>query len=202
MSLSLLYTHHTIGTCSKRLKTKRHIANSACSVGIVLSRVCCPHYWSPMRIHKNPKQITSTELYRFEIEYECIGSSFELVVDRSKIAVHILAVESESNLCLEWNIGSYRSVTESISQSDKQINCSLRNSQKMKKISVILVLVVVCGLFSAIYARTANDLRITLSNGNKLVGRSLRSINGRPIKAFMGIPYAKPPVGERRFKVK
>lgn len=69
----------------------------------------------------------------------------------------------------------------------------------MKAIFAIFLTAVV---LSVAYARTANDLRITLSNGNKLIGRSLRSLNGRPIKAFMGIPYAKPPLGERRFKVK
>lgn len=48
---------------------------------------------------------------------------------------------------------------------------------------------------------TSDDLRITLSNGNKLVGKYLRSFNGRPIKAFLGIPYAKPPIDHLRFKV-
>lgn len=48
---------------------------------------------------------------------------------------------------------------------------------------------------------TSDDLRITLSNGNKLVGKYLRSFSGKPIKAFVGIPYAKPPIGQLRFKV-
>lgn len=48
---------------------------------------------------------------------------------------------------------------------------------------------------------TSDDLRINLTNGNKLVGRYLRSYSGRPIKAFKGIPYAKPPIDKLRFKV-
>lgn len=34
----------------------------------------------------------------------------------------------------------------------------------------------------------------------KIIGRFMRSTSGRPIRAFMGIPYAKPPVGKLRFK--
>lgn len=65
----------------------------------------------------------------------------------------------------------------------------------------MLLVLIVCGFFSVIHARTSTELRVTLPNGNKLTGRSLLSYTGRPIKAFMGVPYAKPPVGERRFKV-
>lgn len=47
---------------------------------------------------------------------------------------------------------------------------------------------------------TSDELRVTLSNGSKLVGKYFRSLNGRPIKAFMNIPYAKAPVGSLRFR--
>lgn len=47
---------------------------------------------------------------------------------------------------------------------------------------------------------TSDELRVTLSNGSKLVGKYFRSLSGRPIKAFQNIPYAKPPVGSLRFK--
>ncbi|XP_031627736.1 venom carboxylesterase-6 [Contarinia nasturtii] len=60
--------------------------------------------------------------------------------------------------------------------------------------------IVIFSIISSISARTSNELRITLPNGSKLVGRQLRSHEGRPIKAFLGIPYAKPPVGHLRFK--
>lgn len=35
----------------------------------------------------------------------------------------------------------------------------------------------------------------------KLAGSSLKSRNGREFKAFQGIPYAKSPTGDLRFKV-
>lgn len=50
--------------------------------------------------------------------------------------------------------------------------------------------------------RISDELRITLPNNSKLIGRVLRSHSGRSIKAFMGIPYAKPPLNELRFKVR
>lgn len=48
---------------------------------------------------------------------------------------------------------------------------------------------------------TSDELRVTLTNGSKLVGRYIRSYSGKPIKSFTNIPYAKPPIGPLRFKV-
>lgn len=71
-----------------------------------------------------------------------------------------------------------------------------------ERLSVLLLFVIVIFIvFSSICARTSNELRVTLPNGNKLIGRQLRSHDGRPIKAFLGIPYAKPPIGHLRFRV-
>lgn len=71
----------------------------------------------------------------------------------------------------------------------------------MKVVTVVAVLILsVCA--GLIWARTSEDLRITLPNGNKLLGKSMRSTNGRLIKAFEGVPYAKPPLSKRRFKVR
>lgn len=68
----------------------------------------------------------------------------------------------------------------------------------MTKQLFIFILISFLGLISA---RTSNELRITLPNGSKMIGRQLRSYHGRTIKAFLGIPYAKPPIGHLRFKV-
>lgn len=51
-----------------------------------------------------------------------------------------------------------------------------------------------------VLARTAESLKVKTDSG-VLVGRHLTTHNGRPIRAFMGIPYAQPPVGVLRFKV-
>lgn len=69
---------------------------------------------------------------------------------------------------------------------------------------VVAFLLLGCGLFelSNVEGRTAEELQVTLPNGSKLVGRGLQSHDGRAIKAFMGIPYAQPPLGDLRFKVK
>ncbi|XP_030378452.1 venom carboxylesterase-6 isoform X2 [Scaptodrosophila lebanonensis] len=48
--------------------------------------------------------------------------------------------------------------------------------------------------------RVSSSLRLQLPHGGWLVGRHLSSHNGRHMRAFMGVPYALPPVGELRFK--
>jgi hypothetical protein len=54
-------------------------------------------------------------------------------------------------------------------------------------------------LMTTIIAALADDL-VTLKQGC-VKGHRLTSRKGREIFAFQGIPYAKPPVGELRFKV-
>ncbi|KAG4076411.1 hypothetical protein HA402_005854 [Bradysia odoriphaga] len=63
-----------------------------------------------------------------------------------------------------------------------------------------LSLVTICSTVNKISARTSNELRLSLPNGSKLVGRHLRSHDGKGIRAFMGIPYAEPPVADLRFR--
>lgn len=42
---------------------------------------------------------------------------------------------------------------------------------------------------------------VTLFHGGSLIGSYMETTNGNKIKAFRGIPYAEPPVGDLRFKV-
>lgn len=44
------------------------------------------------------------------------------------------------------------------------------------------------------------ELEVKLAKG-KIKGQILKSRNGRSYYSYTGIPYAKPPVGELRFKV-
>lgn len=64
-----------------------------------------------------------------------------------------------------------------------------------KLLNVILALLVLTE------SRTSENLRVQLPDGSRLVGRYLTSLTGRGIRAFMGVPYAEPPVGDLRFKV-
>lgn len=66
----------------------------------------------------------------------------------------------------------------------------------------LLFFVLYVTAFGLVLTITSDELRVRLSNGSKLIGKYHRSFNGRPIKAFTSIPYAKPPLGELRFKVK
>lgn len=45
-----------------------------------------------------------------------------------------------------------------------------------------------------------NAVLIKTPQGN-ITGTTRKSLSGREIHAFLGIPYAKPPVGDLRFKV-
>lgn len=66
--------------------------------------------------------------------------------------------------------------------------------------NIVILLSLLC-IFEFVWTFTSDELRVTLSNGSKLVGRYLRSHSGRPIRGFTSIPFAKPPIGSLRFKV-
>jgi len=62
----------------------------------------------------------------------------------------------------------------------------------MKKFGIILMLLV--GL------AYGTDNILNLSQG-KIKGSIIKSRNGREFRAFQGIPYAKPPIGDLRLQV-
>lgn len=64
----------------------------------------------------------------------------------------------------------------------------------------ISVLLTLC-FSGTILGRTSDSLKVKIESGS-LVGRHLTTHSGRHIRAFLGIPYAEPPVGDLRFKVR
>nr|XP_016942030.1 venom carboxylesterase-6 [Drosophila suzukii] len=48
--------------------------------------------------------------------------------------------------------------------------------------------------------RNSQSLHVRLSHGGWLIGRHLTTHNGRHMRAFMGVPYAEPPLGDLRFR--
>lgn len=63
-----------------------------------------------------------------------------------------------------------------------------------------VLLVLVLGLFTAVLGIT--DTKTVSTESGQLRGLLYRTIfDDKPYYAFRGIPYAKPPLGELRFKV-
>lgn len=60
----------------------------------------------------------------------------------------------------------------------------------------VILLLFFCGVC---LARIAKDLQVRVDDG-RMIGRYMTSLSGKTIRAFMGIPYAEPPVGELRFR--
>ena len=58
----------------------------------------------------------------------------------------------------------------------------------------LLILPVFVGCFEV-------DLVVKLESNGFLVGTNSTSSNGRRVRCFLGIPYAKPPINELRFEV-
>lgn len=65
------------------------------------------------------------------------------------------------------------------------------------KFLFLIILIFIYNIFCD--ARTAENLRVRIDDG-KIIGRYMTSISGRGIRAFLGLPYAAPPIGELRFK--
>ena len=63
-----------------------------------------------------------------------------------------------------------------------------------------IILICLC-LVILVNCRTSDILKVKLSHGGTLIGRYLTSNSGKGIRAFMGIPYAEPPINDLRFKV-
>ena len=67
---------------------------------------------------------------------------------------------------------------------------------------VLAVVFIICGiLIASNECRTSEKLRVNLENGSKLLGRYLTSSDGKGVRAFLGVPYAEPPIGALRWKV-
>jgi len=56
-------------------------------------------------------------------------------------------------------------------------------------------------IFTFIFGFAFGVEEVVQLDQGKLTGSSLKSRNGREFKAFQGIPYAKSPTGDLRFKV-
>lgn len=69
----------------------------------------------------------------------------------------------------------------------------------MKLLFSLLLCLCLCDFLSA---RSSEVLKVKLPKSGTLVGRYLVSHHGKGIRAFLGVPYAEPPVGDLRFKVK
>uniref|UniRef100_T1GWE1 Carboxylesterase type B domain-containing protein n=1 Tax=Megaselia scalaris TaxID=36166 RepID=T1GWE1_MEGSC len=52
-----------------------------------------------------------------------------------------------------------------------------------------------------VFGFTSKSLKVKFQHGGVLIGKHKITVNGRHVRAFTGIPYAKPPVGELRFKL-
>lgn len=59
-------------------------------------------------------------------------------------------------------------------------------------------IIFLCPYFLWVASAAGNDLLVTIKNG-KVQGNLLPVLNGS-VAAFLGIPYAKPPVGKLRFR--
>ncbi|KAG5676471.1 hypothetical protein PVAND_006303 [Polypedilum vanderplanki] len=61
------------------------------------------------------------------------------------------------------------------------------------------ILICVFYFTSLTFARTSPELEVNLTEG-KILGRFKTSNSGRTIRAFMGIPFAEPPINDLRFR--
>lgn len=62
-----------------------------------------------------------------------------------------------------------------------------------------LIILLLCAKYS--YSSSLkNPPRVELDDGI-IVGTNYRTVHGREVHGFFGVPYAAPPIGENRFEV-
>lgn len=69
--------------------------------------------------------------------------------------------------------------------------------------SLVVALVILISIYVSVFATKDFDAYKVIETKDGPVRGQLKTtnFNGKPYYAFQGIPYAKPPVGELRFKV-
>lgn len=64
-----------------------------------------------------------------------------------------------------------------------------------------LFIVVLLAISAVIHSTASSDRKVTIEQGT-LNGKQIETRSGRKVFGFLGIPYAAPPVGDLRFKVR
>lgn len=64
-------------------------------------------------------------------------------------------------------------------------------------LSVTILYCIFCGIGSD--AKVSEELKVVLSHGGGVIGKYMTSQRGRGIRAFLGVPFAEPPIGDLRF---
>lgn len=65
-----------------------------------------------------------------------------------------------------------------------------------------MLIIVILLLVAKSVISLASPPRVILPHGGVLVGKHMQTSNGKFVDAFIGVPYAKPPVGKFRFAVR
>lgn len=63
----------------------------------------------------------------------------------------------------------------------------------------VLALVISLNVVVANGAKVSDELKVTLTHGGGVIGKYTTSHRGHGIRAFLGVPFAEPPVGPLRF---
>lgn len=74
---------------------------------------------------------------------------------------------------------------------------------RLESKKLLELILIFCLIFQQnfVEGRTSKELKVVLPDGSPITGRYLTSDSGKGIRAFMGLPYAEPPVGDLRFQV-
>lgn len=72
---------------------------------------------------------------------------------------------------------------------------------EMTGLQSVILGVLVCTLLCIGWceSRVSDELRVVLPHGGGVTGKYMTSHRGRGIRAFLGIPFAEPPLGSLRF---